>query len=118
MAAGIPMRALTKAQIDLAFTLHADSVCEGAYYKNGATLFKSSVKFLVFPVPPGDCDGSVLKAGDQRMLVRESGLGQDFQPASGDYVQCGCGNTKYGVLSGALDFTASVWTLYCRRRCD
>ena len=110
------MKALVQAQIDLAFVLHADSVCLGDYYKSGGTLFKSAVTFLVFPLRPGECDGSVLKAGDQRALVRESDLGQDFQPTTGDYIQCGCGSTKYDVISGVLDFTASVWTVFCRRR--
>ena len=110
------MRAMAKAQIDAAFALRGDSVCQGDYYKSGGTLFKAAVTFLVFPLRPGECDGTVLKAGDQKALVRESDLGQSFQPAAGDYIQCGCGSTKYQVISGVMDFTASVWTLFCRRQ--
>jgi hypothetical protein len=116
MATGIPMRAITKAHIELAFELYADSVCVGDYRLSGGTLFKTGVEFLVFPVQPGVCDGVVLKVGDQRMLVREADLGQAFQPVAGDYVQCGCGNTRYDVIAGVLDLTASLWTLYCRRK--
>ena len=116
MAASFFMRARAKAQMDATFALYGDSVCQGDYYRSGGTLFKAGVTFLVYPLRPAECDGTVLKAGDQKALVRESDLGQAFQPAAGDYLQAGCGNAKYDVIAGVLDVTASVWTLFCRRR--
>lgn len=110
------MRALTKAQVDAVFTLHADSVSQGAYYQSGGTMLKPSLTLLVFPLRPGEWDGVMLKPGDLRALIREAELEKRFQPAAGDYIQTSSGGPNYEVIAGVLDVTGSVWTVYCRRR--
>ena len=118
MATGIPMKALVQAQIDLMFQLHAESVVEGDYYRSGNVLLKSGIHLLAFPLRPAECDGVILKAGDQKVLLRINELGiYAFQPASGDYIgtELEDGNVVFHVLSGVEDSAWVYWMLFCRR---
>ncbi len=116
MGSLIPLKSIVAAQVESAFKLFADIVCVGDYYRTGAALFKSGVHFLVYSVPDALCDGTMIKAGDCRLLVRVSEIGSGWQPASGDYVDCGCGSAKYDIICGVMDGTNTLWTLYGRRR--
>jgi hypothetical protein len=112
---GIPITAMGLAQVEALFKQYAEVVLTGDYKQAYDTLYKAGIHFLVFPLRPGECDGYTLAAGDQRMVVRVSELGEEFQPASGDYVLHGT-NVRYYVTSGVMDPARVAWTLYCRRK--
>jgi len=115
MAGSADIAGAVLAAVNAAFACFAGIVCVGDYTKSGGTVLASGVNFLIAEVPPGDCDGVFVKAGDQRALVRVSEIGTAFQPAAGDYIACGCGSTKYTIISGVLDPTQMFWSLFCRR---
>jgi len=115
MATPVDLAALVVSGLAAAFATFPGAVCTGDYTKSGGTVFAAGISFLITPLPAGDCDGVFAKAGDQRALVRVSEIGTAFQPAAGDYIACGCGSTKYTVISGVLDVTQSYWTIFCRR---
>ena len=113
-SSSLPLKTFAAAVWETAFALHAEAVVSGTYYQGGSSL--ASCSALKSVVRAWECDGSVLKAGDEKLHIRVSEVGKTFQPASGDSFTETGGTVFHDVIAGALDPTETVWTLYTRRR--
>ena len=115
MARKLNIKGSAEGMIDGVFAAFADAVKAGSYSVAGGGV-RCTVTFIPAAVPERDCDGSVLKAGMERLLVRVSELGSDFQPKSGDKVtETGGDAASYTVASGVLDPVRTFWTLFVQR---
>src|SRR5512139_3746532 len=106
-SSSLPLKSWAALQWDALFALHADAVVSGGYYRPGPTLL-ANASALISALRPGECDGSVLKAGDEKLIARVSELGKAFQPGSGDTFTETSGTVFHDVIAGALDATQTV----------
>jgi len=108
----LPVRQVTQTAIDLLFATYADVARAGTYNRDGST---ATVTMLVFPVHHALADGTVIKPGDDKILIRAADVAMLGQPRAGDTIDELDVSQRWDVLAVELDMTQQLWTLFCRR---
>jgi hypothetical protein len=74
----------------------------------------ASVEALFSNYRSGDIDGSAVRVGDEKALIRASQV-TAFDPAPGDVITEVLTGLRREVVAARLDPTGSMWVLQCRR---
>ena len=74
-----------------------------------------TVHALVLNYQSGDIDGTVVKVGDEKVLIRSRELAGMINPEPGDGLEETHGAIVRDVIAARQDATESFWTLQTRR---
>ena len=74
-----------------------------------------TVRALVLNYHSGDIDGTVVKVGDEKVLIRSRELAGMINPQPGDVLEETHGAIVRDVIAARQDATESFWTLQTRR---
>ncbi len=110
--------------IDLAFGVGSALVRHCTFFKTqsgpGTGLVtqvatEAAVHGLFSGYRSGDIDGSVVRVGDEKCLVRASEMSGIYAPGLGDVLTEAATGLRWEVIAGRLDPTGSFWTFQVRR---
>jgi len=118
------LKAIIGPNLDRAFDLAGEMVRDCVFYKTESsestalltmTALSASVKALVGSYRSGDIDGTVVRVGDERLIVRAAELAGITSPGAGDYLIETVSGIRREVIAARLDPTGTFWTVQARR---
>jgi len=120
----ISLKRIVRDALDTAFVIASDIVRELTLTKQESEpytgfMFPDSVQVtvraLVLNYRSGDIDGTVVKVGDEKVLIRSRELAGIINPSAGDVIEETHGAILRDVIAARQDATESFWTLQTRR---
>lgn len=119
----IPLKKLVSNGLDLGFELGAEIVKDLALLKEGlgASVLQPPgsmrvvIKGMITNYRSRDIDGTTVRVGDEKVLVREKELAGLLHPMAGDTLEEVSGFLRWIIIAARMDPTASFWTLQTRR---
>lgn len=118
----IPLKRMVRRGLDLGFALGAEIVKDLALLKEGwggglvpPGSLRVLVKGMVTNYRSGDIDGTVVRVGDEKVILRTWELAGVLRPAAGDYLEEVSGFIRWLIIAARQDPTESLWTLQARR---
>jgi hypothetical protein len=105
--------ALAREAVTLVFELYAEVVLAGTYYRSAQS--HTAVSMLAMPVPVARVDGTVIKPGDELVLIQAADLTAIEEPRAGDYVVESVTSLRRDVIVAQLDLSRQIWSLVARK---
>lgn len=126
----LPLKNLSKQMVALGFNLASDAVVSGTYKKLSSTAYNpatgtptlttktATVKAMILQYDQKIIDGTIVRIGDERILIQASelkeGNGNAIVPTSDDLFDDGNGTIRK-LLSFKRDPTGSLYEFQARR---
>jgi hypothetical protein len=123
----IPFKSVTARVLNVVFDLAAEVERACVFYKTESssgtglvqfTALSAAVTGIVLNYRGGDIDGTIVRVGDEKILIRATELASVLPPGADDYLIEALTGIRWEVIAARLDPTGTFWKLQARRAPD